>query len=133
MIEIKYRGKSLISGEWIYGYYYNMDDNRKGNRRHIIVYEPKSTGLQTIHEPVDPKTVGQYTGLKDINEVEIYKGDILLEDLGEDELIYKYVVTWDEENACFKGTLKPYEIEAKWFKLIEKIGNIYDNPGLLEV
>lgn len=141
MREIKFRGKSLISGEYIYGYYYNMDDNRKGNRRHIIVCQSKEAGLQTIHEPVYAETVGQYTDLKDKNGTEIYEGDILLwkcSKSGSDKVgLYVARIIWGDG----RYDLTVYDNGQRWATNKsfwnnndrEVIGNIYENPELLEV
>lgn len=74
MEEIIFRAKSLNTGEWVYGGYYNLPDCRKDELRHIIVYENNGHGLQTVHEPVDVTTLGQYTGENDVNGNEIYGG-----------------------------------------------------------
>lgn len=114
--EIKFRGKT-IDGLWEYGslwiekgkYYINGTDN---NWWEVI-----------------PETVGQFTGLYDKNGKEIYEGDIL-SPRDRDVL---FVVIWDNDTASFKfkGRYGVYEIDESILSL-EIVGNIHDNPELLE-
>lgn len=75
-----------------------------------------------------PDTVGQYTGLKDKNGTKIFEGDIVL--LKDDEEPYQ--VAFDE--SCFQvyGNSICYVMDNFYDHDIEVIGNIYDNPELLE-
>ena len=125
MREVVFRGKRIDNGEWIEGYYAGYDL--------ICPNEPESTynatGDYYGQTPyvgfieVDPETVGQYTGLKDKNGKRIFEGDIVRIDGKNYEVQYLF-------GQFFVGINMP--IAYKRFGC-EVIGNIHDNPELLEV
>ena len=132
MREIKFRGKRLDNGEWTYGYYL------KSASTLIAVDSGLVDGHFELYE-VDPETVGQYTGEKDVNGNEIYEGDKVLftiSDLRGNSIHRKGVVVYREGAwQIQKSEHHNYEF---WFvcKLASEIqitDNIHDNPGILEV
>ncbi len=122
--DIKFRGKRKENGQWCYGYYYyNSEDDL-----HCIWTNSDNGQPVDYARIVDPKTVGQYTGLKDKNGKEIYEGDKM------DEWNKQGVVRWDSKNAGFIldcGDLV-YGIGVLDWELTEIIGNIHDNPELIQ-
>jgi len=133
MREIKFRGRRKADGKWVFGAYIPFG--------HYI----KEQGKRQPYSAVDPATVGQDTGLRDRNGQSIYDGDILGD-------IWSGVIWWC--NRC-----KQYQLhmifsanrfeclgcdgDVSWNELVRVaegstkstilvVGNIYDNPELLE-
>lgn len=145
--EILFRGKLLRTGEWIEGYYcktsdttyaFSEDYDRYPVPEHhcILVDEMTDWGLPnrpTLHE-VDPVTIGQYTGLTDRNGNRIFEGDILRYD---DRATSIYDVRWDYRRWLVRMhgdyPAMPDYLDDFFCQHAEKIGNIHDDPELLEV
>jgi len=114
MREIKFRGKDIVSKEWVYGDLLQYQDG-------CAIRSCKGH----YHYGVIPDTIGQYTGLKDKNGKEIYEGDIVY-DLT-DRL--EYEVIWDEETLAFllracDGHIMSFFAPNEYK---EVVGNIYDD------
>lgn len=129
MREIIFRGKRIENNEWVYGYYHVLTDTLANTVEHCILQEYRHTS-----DVVAPETVGQYTGLKDKNGKQIFEGDILLwkylsSSTGENMLV-DYEEKFAEFVVKFKG--REHGIWNEFCKTVEVIGNIHDNPELLQ-
>lgn len=133
MREILFRGKNE-SGKWVEGYYVRADWYLDGRVTHCIF--PIGTTLyphceHSGFESIVPDTIGQYTGLTDKNETKIFEGDIV----NYNGTNHKVVFETRGESAYFGIEIS--NIETWRFclevpaKLMNVIGNIYDNPELL--
>ena len=121
MREIKFRGKRVDNGEWMYGYYF------KGftGIPYILVLHDHILGMTEYYE-VDPDTVGQYTERKDKNNTKIYEGDIV--ENGGMRLFVRYC----SEIAGFAADSRSSPLCLLKKDCTEKIGNIHDNPELIK-
>lgn len=148
------------NGDWVEGFYYVRTEcvcggyeycECDGFDQHLISVEGED------EYPIDPDTVGQYTGLTDKNGKKIFEGDILkIESTVKGEPIeakygiyeqckrIDYAVVQEDEktggyklkvyhNGRYKRIAKFDVAHIYFYYKAEVIGNIHDNPELLEV
>lgn len=155
MREIKIRGKCKVSGEWVYGV---PIPNSFGDRVFMIPLLLADKIAYPFERLVDwvvevwPETIGESTGLKDKKDVAIFEGDLVRFTNGIDEIDNEVgKVVWEQSEcnfvAQYKTTNRATQKENGTTKTIylicneiyrkdveyEVIGNIYENPDLLEV
>ena len=131
--EIKFRGKDREN--WHYGdlvQEIRHNDNKlfDGTMTHIRNFEYKNGDYIGDSFPVNSETIGQFTGLHDKNGKEIYEGDIVRKFNGIiGKVIYEhseFIIDVTNNEKLDYGRLDLIE------NFVEVIGNIYDNPDLLE-
>lgn len=141
--QIKFRGKHISSGKWVFGDLIHGVGCHYGNS-YIL---PNQQWLPTDCDPLDgyrvnPDSVGQFTGITDINGTEIYEDDALKvtqirpkDSAPEDRGIclvkfspwYGWNLGTDKVRYVVEGKTKLGPIDK-----IEVIGNIHDNSELLK-
>ena len=145
MRDIKFRGRKP-NGEWIYGDLATVETTDGQPSKFNI--RPYDVDLE-CPEDVEENTIGQFTGLHDKNGKDIYEGDILrgddypFYDAEKDSYNYYAIVEWDEEAAQFyayihlakdaevRGISQGIGEDMENLREMEVIGNIHDNPKLL--
>lgn len=134
MREILFRGKQKDNGKWIDGLLGYCNFNHGVEK---AIYVATEMGSITPYR-IKQETVGQYTGLTDKNGKKIFEGDIVKEKdcvhNGEVEIYGNKWVIYFKDGVffgCWKNCGATFFIKS--LGDIEIIGNIHDNPELLEV
>lgn len=148
MRKILFKAKRLDTGEWVEGYYQKRYDT-KNDEQHFIFWLKSYTVWE--YAEIDPNTLRQYTGLNDKSGKKIWENDILrysheyegspfLKE-GEDVKYRVGAVFWSEWRGswavCGRGKKKCINNDVFKYNRnpnrTEVIGNVFDNPELLEV
>lgn len=124
MRTIKFRGKDIKTGEWLY-----VDLRNKESVRHAFI-----ATMHCCNVKINPITIGQFTGLTDKNGNEIYEGDIVQSKLKRlrkyDEILQ---ICFANSEYCGKdkyGSSTSLSL-LEHYHTLEIIGNIHDNPELI--
>ena len=130
MREILFRGKRIDKGDWVEGQYaYILNPLTESGEpiKHLIC-----NGTNIFNHEINKETICQFTGLFDRNGKRIYENDII-----KDDISYTCgVVEWYQEdyagwcvNDFFFGE---QQFTNDMWNECEVIGNIFDNPELME-
>lgn len=133
-----YRGKRIDNGEWVEGH---LITDEKDDLKYFIGYVLGTDEDGSPHDldavQVDPSTICQCTGLKDKNGKLIFENDIMEAHIDEDfpEDVSRFKVEWNGKGWVENhpdGVDREYldDFDTEHFKVV---GNIFDNPELLEV
>lgn len=155
MREYKFRGKEIDTGKWVYGGLFKEPappqcfEKTLEDKYWIVYPNPRympdwNLPYEMVRTDVDKETIGQYTELKDENGKEIYEGDIIEFSydmfvgnfdtfVAKGKVVFEegafYVEVFENERTTKDEAYLLYSINLD---TIEVIGNIYDNPELLE-
>jgi len=125
--EIKFRGKRIDNGEWVYGYLV-IDPTNK----YRIYYQPLPETTSNTYHFVDPESIGQFTGLADKHGKEIYENDIIefSDSFGETHRIEVLFI-----DGAFGGIFNEdglYNLSYLcYYYQTEIIGNTHQHPELI--
>ena len=133
MREILFKAKRIDNGEWVEGYLFETREHA------YIAYanqfdDDLFLSPQNIFIEVDANTICQYTGLNDNHDNKIWENDIVkcnYNDYGE-KGTYIGKVIFREDTCTFVVTDGKSTDYEWWNEEKEVIGNIFDNPELLE-
>ena len=148
MREILFRGKDEHTAQWVYGHFYTTPYVGKDGKKfdYHFISNPNAYGSNLVI----PNSIGEFTGLLDRNGKRIFEGDILLvktiresvaKETRNDEYTAYGIVVFNKGHfeldgkglvLCTYWGLKSLYTAAN-FKEYEIIGNIHDNPELVEV
>lgn len=135
MREILFRGKRVDNGMWVFGFYIENELFDGGLEPSIIPVDEKGAALYdddgyNIEIKVNPKTVGQYTGLADKNGRKVFEHDIIKAYDPLNETSFIGVVKFCEGSFYICDT--DFCSYYRWMDYeAEVVGNIFDNPELL--
>ena len=134
-----FRGKRLYgfkAGMWVSGVLGNRvmwKEGKAAGMEFAVEYieTKEGTPFVTSHL-VDPATIGQCTGLKDKNGNLIFEGDIVKRESSAKYAFEVFAIVWHENGFFMENKSSRFYLDTKTIASSETVGNIHDNPQLLE-
>lgn len=134
MREILFRGKTVRNADWVYGFPITKVYGAYSILVDAAAFEDDES-VNFSYYFIDKDSLGQYTGINDKNGKKIFEGDIICLCNG---ATYPMLVFYDGLGFKFRysnGRLKDGCWDCDIMNDVQKcevIGNIFDNPELLE-
>ena len=138
-----YRAKRTDNGEWVEG---NLITDEHDEKKCFIGYVFGTNDDGTPHDydvvEVDPSTICQCTGMPDKNSKVAYEHDIIKTPVGNAKIVWNCAPTPEDNHINVGFEVVFHDATANdnyrhdlgyWIGKSEVIGNIFDNPELLEV
>ena len=129
--ENKFRGLRVANNEWVYGSLI-----QKEGYSAIVIFDKGHDAVYNayLELQVIPESVGQFTGIIDKDDVDIYEGDKCIRDGDKDV----YIVSWNQQQAQYwlmplnNSVFDfPRQLSNGYLKLIKikVVGNIHENKN----
>lgn len=131
MREILFKAKRKDNGEWVDGALLQSED--ASYIATSFLCEGKGLPLTVAAYEIDPETLCQYTGLMEKNGEKIWENDIVSD---ERTFILAAVKWFDDDYAgwhLYDNLIGEQQVTYGSWGECEVIGNVFDNPELLEV
>lgn len=147
MREILFRGKRISDGKWLYGSLENhLFRNSADESPVTYIFDPDIEPdyqsfecFDNIDCEVDPKTVGQYTGIEigRKEKTKLFEGDVI--QLNTELLLIEF----SERHLSFLGIKRKHKTKSRyanwrdgnWLNIVSEyariVGNRYDDPALI--
>lgn len=127
--EIKFRGKRLSDGKWLYG---DVVHTTKEFKPIVEILDWSQIDGENANIQVDPSTVGQFAELKDEKGREIYEGDIVQDEYEGIAKVCFDSYSWNLIYGCGIEGDQVQSFEEAYGLRMAIIGNIYDDPELIK-
>lgn len=132
MREILFRGKRVDNNEWVYGF---LSKSRGNNHFLSLCIDHEENGVM-LSSIVEPEAIGQYTGLTDKNGTKIFEGDVVkcISRFDAKDMVVIFEAAEFHLVDCQRYKNYTECCGYRYFGTLETevIGNIYDNPELVE-